>query len=405
MKSVDIAVIGAGPAGAATAIQAARSGANVVVFDKAPYGRDKVCGDGLTPRAVGALNELKIDMSDAHYIEGLRMKAHNVERELAWPGTSRYPAHGAVWPRRKLDKALIDAATEAGADVVWNTEALPVLDGERVTGVNAGGETWNAGMVVVAAGAPGKVARMLGAQRVDGEPYGLAIRSYVESPRHTDRHLEALLTMRDASGQSVPGYGWLFPAGDGTVNIGVGALSTMKGFKNLNLNSLIDVYYEQVREEWELGPYMEKPRAWRLPLSAQRRHGPGWVAVGDAAGLINPMNGEGIDYGLESGMLAADLFLEDPATAPHRYDVLVGERFDEFLRTGRRFSFLIGHPWILNTGLRLAVGTQAIANITLKVMGNLIDSNTPGTAGVVLTVADRLLAWADPILRRTRAAG
>jgi geranylgeranyl reductase family protein len=405
MGNVDIAVIGAGPAGAATAIQAARSGASVMVFDKAPYGRDKVCGDGLTPRAVGALNELKIDLSDAHSIDGLRMKAHRVERELAWPGTSRYPAHGAVWPRRRLDKALIDAAAEAGAGIVWETEALPVLDGDRVIGVDAGGRRIDTRMVVVAAGAPGRVARMLGAERVEGEPYGLAIRSYVESPRHADRHLEALLTMRDAAGQSVPGYGWLFPAGDGTVNIGVGALSTMKGFKHLNLNSLIDVYYAQVRESWELGPYLEKPRAWRLPLSARRRHGPGWVAVGDAAGLINPMNGEGIDYGLESGMLAADVFIEDPGTAPARYDLLVGQRFDEFLRTGRRFSFLIGHPWILNAGLRVAVGTEAIANITLKVMGNLIDSNTPGTAGRVLTAADRLLAWADPVLRRTRAAG
>lgn len=405
MTTVDIAVIGAGPAGAATAIEAARAGASVVVFDKAPHGRDKVCGDGLTPRAVGALNELKIDLSDAHYIEGLRMKAHGVERELAWPGTSRYPAHGAVWPRRRLDKALIDAAAEAGADVVWETEATPVIEGDGVAGVHAGGRRVDAGMVVVATGAPGKVARMLGAGRIEGEPYGLAIRSYVESPRHADRHLEALLSMQDSSGRSVPGYGWLFPAGDGTVNIGVGALSTMKGFTGLNLNSLLDVYYDQVRESWDLGPYLERPRAWRLPLSVRRRHGPGWVAVGDAAGLINPMNGEGIDYGLESGMLAAQLFVEDPATAPSRYDVLIGQQFDEFLRTGRRFSFLIGHPWILNAGLRLALGTHAIADITLKVMGNLVDSHTPGTAGKVLRAADRLLAIADPLLRRTRATG
>jgi flavin-dependent dehydrogenase len=127
------------------------------------------------------------------------------------------------------------------------------------------------------------------------------------------------------------------------------------------------------------------------------------VAVGDAAGLINPMNGEGIDYGLESGMLAAQLFVDDPATAPERYDRLVGERFDQFLRTGRRFSFLIGHPLILRNGLRLAVGTQAIANITLAVMGNLVDSETPGFAGTVLAFADRSLAVAEPLLRRTRA--
>jgi geranylgeranyl reductase family protein len=401
----DLIVIGAGPAGAATAIRAARSGVDVVVFDKAPYGRDKVCGDGLTPRAVGALNDLEIDLGKAHRIDGLRMKAHRTERLLPWPDTGRYPAHGAVWPRRRFDKALIDAASEAGARVIWETEATPVLDGDRVVGVEAGGEQWTAGLTVVAAGAPGAIARMLDAGRVEGEPYGLAIRSYVESPRHADRHLEATLTMRDGDGRSVPGYGWMFPAGDGTVNIGVGALSTMKGFKALNLNSLLDVYYDQVREPWGLGPYLERPRAWRLPLTARRRHGPGWVAVGDAAGLINPMNGEGIDYGLEAGMLAADLFVDDPDAAPALYDRMIGEQFDAFLRTGRRFAFLIGHPWILNTGLRVAVGTQAIANITLQVMGNLVDSQSPGAAGRVLKATDKILAVADPLLRRTRARG
>jgi geranylgeranyl reductase family protein len=403
MRSADIAVIGAGPAGAAVAIQAARLGASVVVFDKAAYGRDKVCGDGLTPRALGALNELKIDLADAHHIDGLRMIAGRTVRELPWPGSSRFPAHGAVWPRRRLDAALIDAAGAAGAELIWDMEASPVLEGDRVVGVVAGGETWSAGLVVAATGAPGAVARMLGATRIDGDPYGIAIRSYVESPRHADRHIEACLTMRDANENSVPGYGWMFPAGDGTVNIGVGALSTMKGYKDLNLNSLIDLYRDQVRESWGVGPYLEKPRAWRLPMTARRRHGPGWVAVGDAAGLINPMNGEGIDYALESGMLVADLFVADPASASDEYDRLIGERFDGFLRTGRRFSFLIGHPWVLDAGLKVAVGTQSVADITLKVMGNLVDSETPGAAGRVLRAADRVLAALDPLLRRTRA--
>jgi hypothetical protein len=126
--------------------------------------------------------------------------------------------------------------------------------------------------------------------------------------------------------------------------------------------------------------------------------------VGDAAGLVNPMNGEGIDYGLESGMLAADRFLDDPASAPATYDTQVGERFDAFLRTGRRFSFLIGHPWILRTGLRFAVGTQGVAGITLQVMGNLVDSSTPGAGGFTMRTADRVLGAADPLLRKTRAA-
>ncbi len=403
-ESYDLIVIGAGPAGAAAAIAGARGGASVLVFDKAPYGRDKVCGDGLTPRAVGALNELKIDLEDAHRIDGLRMIAGKKTRELAWPRTARFPAHGAVWPRRRLDAALIDAATEAGAEVIWETEALPIIDGDRVTGVTAGGRDHRADMVVVAAGAPGQVARMLGADRDKDEPFGIAIRTYAETPRHADRHLEACLTLSDEHGTAVPGYGWMFPAGDGTVNIGVGALSTMKNFKKLNLNNLLASYRSLVEPTWNIGPNLERPRAWRLPMSTQKRHGSGWVAIGDAAGLVNPMNGEGIDYGLESGMLAAELFLQDPATAPARYDTQIGLRFDSFLRTGRRFSFLIGHPLILRTGLRLAVGTDAIATITLGVMGNLVDSDTPGAAGKVLTIADKALAVADPVLRRTRAA-
>jgi flavin-dependent dehydrogenase len=231
----------------------------------------------------------------------------------------------------------------------------------------------------------------------------LAIRAYVESPRHCDRHLEACLTIRDEHGTWVPGYGWMFPCGDGTVNIGVGALSTMKGFKQLNLNHLLDSYRSLVRDDWHIGPNLERPRAWRLPMSVVARHGPGWVAIGDAAGLVNPMNGEGIDYGLESGMLAADLFVDDPATAAERYDRMIGERFDGFLRTGRRFAFLIGHPGLMRTGLRFAVGTHRVADITLQVMGNLVDADTPGAAGRTMRVADRTLAAADPLLRRTRA--
>ena len=403
----DIAVIGAGPAGAATAIRAARGGARVTVFEKASPGRDKVCGDGLTPRAVAALDELGIDLAGAHRIDGLRMIAGNTRRELLWPANNRFGPHGAVWPRRALDRHLVEAAEEAGAEILWETEVMPALaDDGTVVGVEsvAGGERRPADLVVLATGAPGAAARMLGAERVDSEPFGLAIRTYAPSPRHADRHLEACLTLRDAEGGWVPGYGWMFPAGDDTVNIGAGSMSTMKGFRNLNLNRLLDDYRDLVAGEWELGDYLERPRAWRLPMSAVRRHGPGWAAVGDAAGLINPMNGEGIDYGLESGMLIADLFLEDPASAPGAYDRIIGERFDGFLRTGRRFSFLIGHPWILRNGLRLAVGTQAVANITLQVMGNLIDGDTPGVASRVLGAADRGLKLADPLLRRTRAA-
>ena len=403
MTSRDLLIIGGGPAGSAAAIRAARAGLAVTLFEKGPHGRDKVCGDGLTPRAIAALNELQIDHSVAHRIDGLRMIAGRTTRELQWPTTDRFPNHGAVWPRHRLDAHLIDVAVAAGAEVRYDTEAMPVFEGERVVGVVAGGERFTAPLTILAAGAQGAAAKVLGCERDPDEPFGLAIRAYAPTPRHAERHLEACLSLRDEHGTPVPGYGWMFPAGDGTVNIGVGALSTMKGFKKLNLNTLLDQYAAIVREPWSLGSYIDKPRAWRLPMSAVKRSGRGWVACGDAAGFVNPMNGEGIDYALESGTLAVDRLIADPATAAASYDRLVGERFDQFLATGRRFSFIIGHPWLLRPGLRVAVGTQAAADITLKVMGNLVDGQTPGAAGRVLRLADRTLRVADPLLRRTRA--
>lgn len=403
MTDFDIIIIGGGPAGAATAIQAARGGASVAIFEKSSLGRDKVCGDGLTPRAIGALQDLEIDIKGVHKITGLRMIAGKTRRELEWPSGGTFPSYGAVWTRKELDSHLLETASQSGAKIFYNSEALPMFDGDQVIGVTCGSDRWTSKLVVAASGAPGKVARMLGTERKTDEPYGIAIRTYVESPRHADEYLEASLAMRDSNGTPIPGYGWMFPTGKGTVNLGVGALSTMKGFRKLNLNTLCDIYRDSIADEWEVGPYLEKPRAWRLPMTSQKRHGNGWVAVGDAAGLINPMNGEGIDYSLESGMLISDLFLENPQTASSRYDQIIGERFDGFLRTGRRFSYLIGHPLILRSGLRVAVSNQFMANMTLQVMGNLVDNSTPGAAGRVLRVADKTLAVADPLLRRTQA--
>ena len=94
------------------------------------------------------------------------------------------------------------------------------------------------------------------------------------------------------------------------------------------------------------------------------------------------------------------------ATQVHvdHYAAAIAERFDGFLSTGRRFSFLIGHPWILRNGLRMAVGTDTLANITLQVMGNLVDGDTPGAAGRIFRLTEKTLAVADPLLRRSRAA-
>ncbi|MCB1284533.1 MAG: NAD(P)/FAD-dependent oxidoreductase [Microthrixaceae bacterium] len=398
----DLLVIGGGPGGSAAAIRAARAGAKVTLFEKGAPGRDKICGDGLTPRAIRALLELDIDLTGIHRTRGLRMKAFGNARELDWPGGA-FPDWGAVWPRRRLDTHLVEVAEEAGAEVLWSHAATPIMDGNRVVGVEANGGRWHAPMTIVATGAPNAVTKGLGADRNPDEPFGLAIRTYAATPRDTDAFLEADLTLRDDNGAPIPGYGWMFPVGDGTVNIGVGALSTMKGFKKLNLNKLQDIYRASVAEEWELGPDLERPRAWRLPMSVTKTHGPGWVVVGDAAGLVNPMNGEGIDYGLESGILAADLALDDPLYTPARYAREVRARYEPFMDMGRRFSFLVGHPWILRTGLRFAVSTDAISKITLEVMANLVEADSPGASGWTYRTAGRLFDVADPLLRATRA--
>ena len=241
----------------------------MVVLEKAAHGRDKVCGDGLTPRAVAALHELEIPLDGAHRIDGLRMIAGKQVRELPWPATGRFPSHGAVWPRRRLDAALIDAAVAAGADVRFALEAAGVDETGQVSGAPRR-RPQSLPISWCRRRAAGRAGAQLGAVRDPDEPYGLAIRAYVESPRHADRHIEACLTVKDEHGTWVPGYGWMFPCGDGTVNIGVGALSTMKGFKWLNLNTLLESYRALVEESWAIGPNLDRPRAWRLPMSAVR---------------------------------------------------------------------------------------------------------------------------------------
>jgi flavin-dependent dehydrogenase len=311
---------------------------------------------------------------------------------------------GAVAPRAEFDAMVMQAAVEAGADLRERGAAEPVFDGDRVVGVRVGADEVRADMVVIASGAGSTAARMLGATRVEGSPFGLAIRAYAPSGRADDRYMEACLTVEGPDGSIVPGYGWVFPAGDGLVNIGVGALSTMRNFSDLNLNTMLAAYTAQVGGEWELDEFTSRPRAWRLPMHVERRAGHGWLAVGDAAGLVNPFNGEGIDYALESGRLAAEAFLELPNTAPARYDAILAADYDPFFATARRFAWVIGRPRLLRGLLGVALSTEFTMELVLDVMANLIDEHEPGLAGRLLGAGGRALALADPLLTRPRSA-
>ena len=399
MDRCDVAVIGAGPAGAAAATWLARGGADVVLCEKAGRGRDKSCGDGLTPRAVAEMRLLGLELDRFHRIDGLRVQAGRAVREVRWPDGA-FPPVGAVAPRAELDAMVMQAALDAGADLREGAAAEPVLDGERVVGVRAGGHEVMADLVVIASGAGSAAARLLGATRVTGSPFGLAIRAYAPSGRADDRYMEACLTVEGPDGQLIPGYGWVFPAGDGIVNVGVGALSTMRHFSELNLNKMLDAYTTQVGGTWELGAFTDRPRAWRLPMHVENRSGHGWLAVGDAAGLINPFNGEGIDYAFESGRIAAEAFLELPNMAPATYDAVLARHYDPFFATARRFAWVIGRPRLLKSLLGVALSTEFTMGLVLDMMANLIDERHPGLAGRLLHVGGRALAVADPVLVR-----
>ncbi len=300
---------------------------------------------------------------------------------------------------------VMQAAVDAGADLREHEAAEPWLDGDRVVGVRTGSASVRADLVVVASGAGSAAARLLGATRVPTSPFGLAIRAYAPSPEADDRYMEACLTVEGPDGSLIPGYGWVFPAGDGLVNIGVGALSTMRNFSQLNLNTMLDAYTAQVGATWGLGPFTDRPRAWRLPMHVEHRSGPGWVAVGDAAGLVNPFNGEGIDYALESGRHAAELFLAEPGIAPAAYQAQLAREYDPFFATARRFAWVIGRPRLLRALLGVALSTSFTMELVLDIMANLIDGEHPGLAGRLLDGGGRALALADPLLTRERRPG
>ncbi len=403
MERCDVAVIGAGPAGSAAATWAARDGADVVLFEKAERGRDKSCGDGLTPRAIAELERLGVEMDGFHRIDGLRVQAGRAEREVLWPDGA-FPPRGAVAPRAQFDALLMDTAVKAGADLREHCAAEPVVERGRVVGVRTPAGEVRADLVVVASGAGSPAARALGAVRVPTSPFGLAIRGYVPSTRADDRYMEACLTVKGPDGGIVPGYGWVFPAGDGMVNIGVGALSTMRNFSDLNLNTMLDAYTEQVRESWGLGEFIARPRAWRLPMHVEHRGGPGWVVVGDAAGLVNPFNGEGIDYGLETGRLVAECFAASPRHAHVAYLHRLEAEYDEFFATARRFAWVIGRPQLLRVLLGFALSTGFTMRLVLDIMANLVEPEHPGLAGRALSIGGRGLAVLDPVLSRSSAA-
>ncbi|MEA2705078.1 MAG: menaquinone-9 beta-reductase, partial [Actinomycetota bacterium] len=311
--------MGGGPSGAACAYWLAEAGHDVVMVEKKRFPRVKTCGDGLTPRAVKELDDMGLAdvLAGHHRFEGLRSIAFGRTLELQWPDRPGYPRHGYVITRHDLDQAVAERAEKAGATVLQGVEALePLMDEGVPRGAvvkdKADGELHElrATYTVVADGANSRFGRALGTKRDRSYPLGMAIRGYFTSPRSEEPWIESHLDVRDKGGNVLPGYGWVFPLGDGRVNVGVGLLSTFKRWKSVNTSHLMDAFVDYAPASWGISPETScgAPTGGKLPmgLAVGPSVGATWLTTGDAAGAINPFNGEGIAYAYETGRYAAD---------------------------------------------------------------------------------------------------
>ncbi len=390
MTSPTVLVVGGGPAGSSAAYWMARDGIDVTLVEKKEYPRDKTCGDGLTPRAILQLQDMGFDFGvpEFHRITGLRSYAgDDLMLEMAWPQHSRFPDWGGVIRRRDLDQQVARLAEKEGVRVREKTTATPVIEDGLLVSValsnGAGSESVTPDVTIIADGSMNRFGRELGTARRRDYPLGMAARGYFASPRSEDPFLESQLDLRDASGATMPGYGWVFPLGDGTVNVGVGLLSTFKKWKDVNTTHMMNDYVATAPEYWGLSEEgrLSKPMGGKLTMSYSKSPlvGGNWLTIGDAAGAINPWNGEGISYAYETGRIAAEYVAQalavDDLGLLRRYPQRLQDEYGLYYKMARIFVKLIGYPSVMRTLAHTGLRNRPLMEWTLKVMSNLLDED------------------------------
>ncbi|WP_414687687.1 menaquinone reductase [Mycobacterium sp.] len=372
----DVVAVGAGPAGSAAAAWAARAGRDVLVIDSASFPRDKACGDGLTPRAVAELERLGLgewlDARIRHH--GLRMSGFGGDVEVAWPGPS-FPSTGSAVARVELDDRIRKVAEDSGARMLLGVKAVGAHHDSRGrvrSVVLADGSEVGCGELIVADGARSPLGRKLGRRWHQDTVYGIAARGYLATPRSDEPWLTSHVEVRSPDGAVLPGYGWIFPLGNGEVNIGVGAMSTSKRPAELALRPLMCYYADLRRDEWG---FIGQPRSMSsalLPMggAVSGVAGPNWMLIGDAAACINPLNGEGIDYGLEAGRLAVELL--GSGDLSQAWPNVLQRHYGRAFSVARRLALLLTFPRFLPTAGPVAMRSTTLMNVAVRVMANLV---------------------------------
>jgi geranylgeranyl reductase family protein len=396
-RHCDVLVVGGGPSGAACAYWLANAGHDVVMVERKHYPREKTCGDGLTPRSVRQLEDMGLAdelASAGHRFQGLRSHGFGRTLELSWPDHPDLPAYGYVITRKDLDALVAERAAKAGATVWEGTEAKePVVEaglvrGARVQGKPGGIAEVRARYTVVADGANSRFGRSLGTARNRAYPQGMAIRGYWTSPRHDEPWIDSWLDIRDKAGNVLPGYGWVFPVGDGRVNVGIGLLSTFNQWKAVNTTHLLQSFAEYAPPSWDIRPETSCGPATggRLPmgLSVGPHAGPTWLVVGDAGGIINPFNGEGIAYAYESGRFAADAVHLALATgdgmALRSYRERLHDSYALYYKVARAFVRIIGRPELMRILVTTGMRSRSLMEWVLRIMANLLRPDELGPA-------------------------
>jgi geranylgeranyl reductase family protein len=398
----DVVIVGGGPSGSSCAFWLAQAGWRVCVIEKKTFPRVKTCGDGLTPRSVHQLREMGLEETVAahgHRYEGLRAHGFGASLEMTWPEHPIFPHYGYTITRFDLDGLVATHAEHHGATVLTGVEALEPLDlvggSENQLGSASGvlvrdkeGRTAEVRgrYLVVADGQNSRIGRALGTSRVKEWPMGLALRGYYRSERHDEPWIDSHLDIRDPEGRVVPGYGWIFPLGDGRVNVGVGLLSTAGAWRGVNTTKLQEYFVAQVGREWGLSEQTSEgpPTGGRLPmgLAIGPRVGERTLAVGDAAGTVNPFNGEGIAYGYETGRLAAGVLGEalsrEDSTRLALYEERLESAYGDYYRVARAFVRLISEPKILQVCVAGGLRVRPVMNELLAIMSNLMSNSHQG---------------------------